>query len=86
MPLYDFKCPDCNWVTEDIVSSETETVPCEKCRHTAQKIYVGCAKQLTTIIPSYPGCLRQKAGYVHTHGDRPATKIQSGYGGCTKPS
>lgn len=27
-----------------------------------------------TIIPMYKGSLKQKAGYVHTHGDRPAEK------------
>jgi hypothetical protein len=27
-----------------------------------------------TIIPMYKGSLKQKAGYVHTHADRPAEK------------
>jgi hypothetical protein len=28
----------------------------------------------TVTIPSYRGSLKQKAGHVHTHGDRPAEK------------
>ena len=27
-----------------------------------------------TIVPMYRGSLKQKAGYVHTHADRPAEK------------
>lgn len=27
-----------------------------------------------TIVPMYKGSLKQKAGYVHTHADRPAEK------------
>ena len=34
----------------------------------------------------YPGSKAQKAGYVHTHGDKPATRVQSGYGGTTSTS
>ena len=86
MPLHDFECPKCKHITEDIVPADTKTTRCEVCCHEAHRVFIGCAKQLTTIIPSYPGCLRQKAGYVHTHGDHSATKIQSGYGGCVKPT
>lgn len=36
---------------------------------------------LNVIVPSYPGCMKRRAGSVHSHGDRPGTKIQVGAGG-----
>jgi hypothetical protein len=32
---------------------------------------------LSKIVPVYPGSKKHKAGYVHTHGDRPAEKAGS---------
>jgi predicted nucleic acid-binding Zn ribbon protein len=34
-------------------------------------------------VLDYPGSKAQKAGHVHSHGYKPATKVQSGYGGVT---
>jgi putative FmdB family regulatory protein len=82
MPMYDFQCSGCSQVFEDISPSGTEQNVCPQCSQPAFRIFKKTASVLTTIIPSYPGSLKQKAGYVHTHGDRPATKVQSGYGGC----
>lgn len=31
-------------------------------------------KSFNIIVPTYPGALKHKAGYVHSHGDRPAEK------------
>lgn len=39
-----------------------------------QDLVASAAAPFGTIIPMYKGSLRQKAGYVHTHGDRPAEK------------
>lgn len=33
------------------------------------------------IVVDYPGSKKHKAGYQHSHGDRPGTKIQVGSGG-----
>ena len=94
MPMHDFKCEKCEEIFEELVpiiknEDGTEHVPttvtCE-CGAVAHRIFTGAPKQLTKIIPSYPGCLKNKAGYVHSHGDKPAKKLQSGYGGVTKPS
>jgi putative FmdB family regulatory protein len=82
MPMYDFQCSNCSSVFEDILPVGTEQNECPQCGGSAFRIFKKTAAILTTIIPSYPGSLKQKAGYVHTHGDRPATKVQSGYGGC----
>jgi putative FmdB family regulatory protein len=83
MPLYDFKCEGCGETTEEVVPYDVKSLDCG-CG--AKKKRLACAANtLTNIVPSYPGSLRQKAGYVHTHGDRPATKIMSGPAGCTSP-
>ena len=84
MLMYDFECTKCHHQFEELtVIKETKSV-CPECKGDAQRI-VSIPHQLHTIIPAYPGCKKQKAGYVHTHGNRPATKIQSGYGGCSSP-
>lgn len=83
MPLYDFECDVCGKVTEELVSMGTKKMDCN-CGGVLMRL-VCAPKVLTEIIPSYPGSLKQKAGYVHTHGDRPATKIMSGPAGCTSP-
>ena len=84
MPLYDFECSHCGTLFEEIIPAVQTTLECPKCQKSADR-KLGGTKVLTNIIPAYPGCKRQKAGYVHTHGDKKATKIQSGYGGCVSP-
>jgi putative FmdB family regulatory protein len=85
MPMYDFKCPDCECEIDELVKNSSSTVPCPECGKKMKRLWRRGPVTLTTIIPSYPGSLKQKAGYVHSHGDRPATKVQSGFGGCQNP-
>lgn len=85
MPLYDFRCRDCGLKEEVLCKPQTDTTECSRCGGPTEKFWQKTPKQLTNIIPSYPGSKKQAAGYVHTHGDRPATKIQSGRGGCVSP-
>jgi len=86
MPMYNFECVDCKHIMEDLVPSDTDAIVCEKCSGDAIRIWAGTAPNLVnTIILDYPGSKKHKAGYVHSHGDRPATKIQSGYGGSQGP-
>ena len=86
MPLHDFKCTKCDYVQEEIVPAKTRQTVCEHCGEVSKKVFLKSAVPFKTIVPTYPGCKRQKAGYVHTiHADQKATKIQSGYGGCVKP-
>lgn len=85
MLLYDFECPKCGKIREELVSNPDEKILCDNCGKNMHRIFVKSAVILTTIIPSYPGCKTQKAGYVHTHGDRPATKVLSGPAGCVNP-
>ena len=59
------------------MTSEAEaTLPtCEKCGGQVvadNEVFGGTPFHV--IVPTYPGALKNKAGYVHTHGDRPAEK------------
>lgn len=85
MILRDFQCTMCKHVQEELLNDGDEFPKCVKCGGKTARIFTACAKTLVTIIPAYPGCKRVKAGYIHTHGDQPATKVQSGYGGCGNP-
>ena len=80
MPMYDFECEKCHEKYEDIVK-EGEASSCAKCSHANWKHLMPATKTFTTIIPDYPGAKKHKAGYVHSHGDKPATKIQVGASG-----
>lgn len=53
-----------------------EPVHCPTCDDTQydEDIVVGCSKPFSTIIPMHRTSLKQKAGYVHTHADRPAER------------
>lgn len=76
MPLYDYECVKCGHCEESIQPPVTPTIECSKCGEVSEKYYTSCAKTLTTIIPAYPGCKKNKAGYVHTHGDKPRSRVQ----------
>jgi hypothetical protein len=82
MPMHDYKCDTCDKVFEECVPLDPVTgkcppvLPCKYCTGVARIIYLSAPKIFGTIVPDYPGAKKQKAGYVHTHGDRPATKVQ----------
>ena len=76
MPLHDFVCSHCKNAFEEMVSVGEIEVPCPRCPESADRVYIACAKQLTTIVPDYPGCKKKRAGYIHTHGDKPTTGVQ----------
>lgn len=84
MKLYDYECEN-GHVLEELVEGD-ERVFCPECGKEMHRTWKKAAATLTTIIPTYPGCKRMKAGYEHTsHADQPATRIQAGYGGCQGP-
>jgi hypothetical protein len=78
--LYDFECA-CGYTHEYLVTP-TENVPCPLC-HLVMKRCISSPRLFTTIIPTYPGSKKLKAGYEHRYINRPATKTQVGYGGST---
>ncbi|MGD9209123.1 MAG: zinc ribbon domain-containing protein [Desulfobacteraceae bacterium] len=79
MKIYDYECPQCGKFKQNTLVNEKEHIFCE-CGTLMTRLM--CApKILTTIIPTYPGSQRRKAGYQHKHVNRPATKTQVGVGG-----
>lgn len=82
MPLYDFVCEACDTKFEAIVKYGVDDTPCQECAAGNAKRVPSTFAMFNTIVPSYPGCKKKKAGYIHSHGNRPKTpgKIQVGYG------
>lgn len=80
MPVYDFTCPKCGYELKDEIAKFDEKIACPKCKADMSHDHPA-PRSFTSIIPTYPGSQRYKAGYVHKHGNRPATKTQIGYGG-----
>lgn len=86
MLLMDFHCDACGTDFEELVDTGADVCQCPQCAALAKLTFNKSAHLCTVIIPTYPGCKRQKAGYLHTrHADHDATRIQSGYGGCQHP-
>lgn len=86
MLLLDFQCTSCETVFEELMESGVTTCSCPHCGEVGTRIFTKTAHICTAMIPTYPGCKRQKAGYAHTrHADQAATRLQSGYGGCQRP-
>ena len=73
---FEFECNKCNHEFSDLVQ-RSDPVPdeCPKCKST--KGFTKCISVPnipTKIVIDYPGSKRFKAGYQHTHADRPAEK------------
>lgn len=84
MPMYDFQCVN-GHSFEEICAADAVT-PCPECGGVSERVWNKAPPVLTVIIPDYPGCKRQKAGYMHTtKADQNATRVQSGYGGMCNP-
>lgn len=83
MPIYDFECDNCQHKVDDelcTLAEADEGLSCPACGGRLRRL--DCAPRvLTTIVPTYPGSQKHKAGHVHKHVNRPATKTQMGYGG-----
>ena len=82
--LKDFRCIKCNTFEEQLVSDNSEA-RCSSCGGEMERVFTTAPKQFHVIVPTHPGAKANKAGYIHSHGDKPATKIQSGYGGAQGP-
>lgn len=39
MPLYEFQCPDCSLIVEDLVSSTVKTTECPRCTGTMERLF-----------------------------------------------
>lgn len=81
--LDNFGCVRCLHYFEDLHDSKDESgPPCPKCGWKKTQRFMGAPKVFSTIVPTTKKSKKLKAGYVHTHGDRPKTpgKVQVGYG------
>lgn len=79
MPIYDFVCK-CGAELKNELAKIDEEISCPECGETMVR-QMGAPNIFTTIIPTYPGSQKHKAGHVHKFTNRPATKTQIGYGG-----
>ena len=80
MPVYDYKCPCCGHLQENVLAKLDEEVHCEACEEVMDRLM--CAPHIfTAIVPTYPGSKFAKAGSQHLKDNRPATKLQIGPGG-----
>lgn len=83
--LYDYDCTQGHrFEIRSSIADKPQAPPCPECGEPAHSVITKAPVLFGTIIPSYPGSLKQKAGYVHSHGDKPATKTQSGFGGMVQ--
>lgn len=58
-----------------LVADEATLPNCPECSvQVTEKDETFGAQKLDVIVPMHRTSLRSKAGYVHTHGDRPAEK------------
>lgn len=76
MILHDFVCTHCNSCFEALVQSDERETPCA-CGYTAGRV-MSAPKTFHEIVPTTLTSKKRKAGWVHSHGDRPKTpgKIQ----------
>ena len=83
MANYDFKCPTCDILVEISckIADRENAYSCATCGNPLIR-QMSTPITCTTIIPYYPGSKKVSAGYVHSHGDKNATKTLSGPYGC----
>jgi len=72
--LNDYECTRCNTVYEYLLHGEDKTPICPKCASTEHRLEFVGGHQFKTIIPTYPGAKKRKAGYVHNYTNKPAEK------------
>lgn len=69
--LWDYDC-ECGERFE-ATAADDEQVTCLTCG-SCNTTKVSGGRAFHVIVPTYPGSKRLKAGYTHTHADRPAEK------------
>lgn len=83
--LYDYDCTKGHrFEIRSSIADKPESPVCPECGEPSHFVFTKAPVLFSTIIPTYPGALKQKAGYVHSHGDKPATRTQVGYGGAVQ--
>lgn len=72
--MYDYQCPCCAHLFEALAEADEE-VPCPDCSESPAERRLTGGRSFSTIQATTPTSKRFKAGYVHTHGNRPKEKI-----------
>lgn len=95
MPSYDRECLTCGLDFEvfvKLISQREDPQPCPECGGESKKVILNAPALNNTeiCILSYTSegqsSKRLKAGFVHSHGQKPVTKVSAGYGGVLNPS
>lgn len=72
--MQDYTCRGCGKVYEYLLHGKNDTVTCPSCSSRDAAPIPG-GRTFSVIVPMYPGAKKIKAGYIHSHGDRPREKI-----------
>lgn len=77
MILHDFECTRCHKTFEELVHRDACETTCPDCNYSALRI-MSAPKTFHEIVPTTLTSKKRKAGYQHSHADRPKTpgKIQ----------
>ena len=70
----DYYCRSCGADYEFLHHPMDEPATCPKCSSVDAEKRGTAGKLLSVIVPVYPGSKKKKAGWIHSHGDRPAEK------------
>jgi putative FmdB family regulatory protein len=84
MVIYDFECPECHNIFEEMVDMGTKEYPCPDCNTPSTRVFTKATMTLVELVPVYPGSRGRTAGGCE-EANRPATKIMSGPAGCSSP-
>jgi len=90
LPSYEFACPDGHEFEIYCSISKYDPAPTCACGAVAHRAFrtpptLWIVGQTHNTVLDTPGAKANKAGYVHSHGDKPSTKVQSGFGGMSRP-
>jgi hypothetical protein len=72
--LQSYVCRKCRSLYEFTHIPNDELAVCPTCGSNAAELQLG-GTSFHVIVPTYPGAMRRKAGYVHRFANRPAEKI-----------
>lgn len=91
MPTWTYECEQGHGFDrrDSIATREaTPIIPCPTCQSPAKMVLAWAPRVNNTevVILDYPGSKALKAGYVHSHGPKNATKVMSGPAGMLNPS
>ena len=91
MPVWTYECTNNHGFDrrDSIANREaTPIIPCPECGADAHFVlaYAPRVNNTEVAILDYPGSKGLKAGYVHSHGPKSATKVSVGAAGVLNPS